>query len=93
MNKTERICYGTIIIWKNSRKVFATVNKDGSINRDPLAIRSAQIRADQHFREIAEYNRFQDEWDRRPTNADLYGRNCYRPDEVALTDEEYERWG
>jgi hypothetical protein len=23
----------------------------------------------------------------------LYGNNCYRPDEVALTDEEYELFG
>jgi hypothetical protein len=36
---------------------------------------------------------FWEEWTKRPTNGDLYGRNCYRPDEVALTDEEYERFG
>ena len=40
-----------------------------------------------------EYNRFMDEWEKRPTNGELYGNNCYRPDEVALTDEEYEMFG
>ena len=40
-------------------------------------------------RRIDEYNRIMDEWERRPTNRELYGNNCYRPDEVALTDEEY----
>jgi hypothetical protein len=44
-------------------------------------------------RMIDEYNRFMDEWEKRPTNRDLYGNNCYRPDEVALTDEEYELFG
>ena len=42
---------------------------------------------------IEEYNRFMDEWEKRPKNRDLYGNNCYRPDEVALTDEEYELFG
>ena len=42
---------------------------------------------------IKEYNRFMDEWEKRPTNRELYGNNCYRPDEVALTDEEYEDFG
>jgi hypothetical protein len=42
---------------------------------------------------IEEYNRFMDEWAKRPTNRELYGNNCYRPDEVALTDEEYELFG
>ena len=42
---------------------------------------------------IEEYNRFMDEWEKRPTNRELYGNNCYRPDEVALTDEEYELFG
>lgn len=94
MKKTERICCDgqTIIIWKDSRKVFAIVKEDGGINRDPLVVRSAQIKVNQHFRAI-DYDRFMDEWERRPTNAQLYGRNCYRPDEVALTDEEYERFG
>ena len=40
-----------------------------------------------------EYNRFMDKWEKRPTNRELYGNNCYRPDEVALTDEEYEMFG
>ena len=40
-----------------------------------------------------EYSRFMDEWAKRPTNRELYGNNCYRPDEVALTDEEYEDFG
>jgi len=44
-------------------------------------------------RRIDEYNRIMDEWERRPTNRELYGNNCYRPDEVALTDEEYEMFG
>ena len=44
-------------------------------------------------RMIEEYNRFMDEWEKRPTNRELYGNNCYRPDEVALTDEEYEMFG
>lgn len=42
---------------------------------------------------IDEYNQFMDEWQKRPTNRDVYGDNCYRPDEVALTDEEYELFG
>jgi len=42
---------------------------------------------------IEEYNKFMDEWAKRPTNRELYGNNCYRPDEVALTDEEYEMFG
>jgi hypothetical protein len=42
---------------------------------------------------IEEYNRFMDEWAKRPTNRELYGNNCYRPDEVVLTDEEYEMFG
>jgi hypothetical protein len=42
---------------------------------------------------IEEYNRFMDEWAKRPTNRELHGNNCYRPDEVALTDEEYELFG
>lgn len=94
MNKTERIVIDnqTIIIWKNSRKVFAIAKPEGGITQDPLKVRSAQIKVNQHFRAI-DYDRFMDEWERRPTNAQLYGRNCYRPDEVALTDEEYELFG
>jgi hypothetical protein len=45
-------------------------------------------------RRIEEENRrFAEEWANRPTNRDLYGDYCYRPDEVALTDEEYELFG
>jgi hypothetical protein len=44
-------------------------------------------------RRLEEYNRFMDEWEKRPKNRDLYGNGCYRPDEVALTDEEYEMFG
>lgn len=44
-------------------------------------------------RRIEEYNKFMDEWEKRPTNRELYGNGCYRPDEVALTDEEYEMFG
>ena len=44
-------------------------------------------------RRIEEYYRFMEEWEKRPKNRDLYGNNCYRPDEVALTDEEYELFG
>jgi len=40
-----------------------------------------------------ENKRFMDEWEKRPTNRDLHGNGCYRPDEVALTDEEYEMFG
>jgi hypothetical protein len=47
----------------------------------------------EELRRIEEYNRFMDEWEKRPKNRDLYGNNCYRPDEVALTDEEYELFG
>lgn len=54
--------------------------------------KSEKDRAEEAKR-IEEYNRFMDEWEKRPTNGDLYGRNCYRPDEVALTDEEYEMFG
>ena len=44
-------------------------------------------------RKMEEYNRFMDEWQKRSTNHDVYGNGCYRPDDVALTDEEYDRFG
>lgn len=52
MSKTERIVIDnqTIIVWRNSRKVFATVKANGEINRDPLAVRSAQIKVNQYSR-------------------------------------------
>ena len=59
MKKTERIVIDnqTIIIWKNSRKVFAIVKPEGGITQDPLKVRGAQIKVDQHFRAI-DYDRF-----------------------------------
>ena len=47
----------------------------------------------EELRKIEQYDRFMDEWQKRSTNHDVYGNDCYRPDEVALTDEEYDRFG
>lgn len=95
MNKTEKISVGnqTVIIFKGSRKVFAIEKPEGGITQDPLKIRSAQLKVDEYFRIVAESLRFQAEWDKRPLRGEKYGWNCYRAHEVALTDEEYDRWG